>query len=90
MRRRLARPRELPGGAPPPKPVEWRCWELDSPIPEARRRIGGPKSVVAQTAYFARHAGGLEFKCDPQCVDVEISEEKKLNGKGDKDAKKKK
>lgn len=51
--------------------VRWKCWLIDDPM--TRRRIEGPKSVTAHTAFFARQFASLEHfdGCDPLHVDVE-------------------
>jgi hypothetical protein len=52
--------------------VRWKCWQITSPVPEWKRRIGQAKYVVAHTAYFAREKAALEFGGrDPLRVEVE-------------------
>jgi hypothetical protein len=61
-------------GVPSAREVEWRCWKIAGPMD--RRRLEGPRVASAQTAYFARYHGSIEFSCDPLCVDVEQKLEK--------------
>jgi hypothetical protein len=72
-------------GTPAARKVKWQCWRIAGPMD--RRRLEGPKTVTAQTAYFARVAGSVEFGgCDPMCVEVQVEflERLKSNGKKEK------
>jgi hypothetical protein len=72
---------DLTPGPLPGTPVTWRCWQIAGHM--ERRRLRGPREVVARTNILARHAAALDHfdSCDPLCVEAELVEKKLTNGK---------
>lgn len=62
------------------KPILWRCWRIGGHMD--RRRLEGPREVIARTSYEARQLAALNFQCEPLAVETQfvIGDSKKQNG----------